>query len=184
VRTGKVCLWDYFEDQVKRLPPTEQAVWSRSGCYTWPEAYDMSNRYSQFMLSLGVEKRSLVGLYLTNSPQMLFAWLGSWGIGCAPAMINYNLAGEALIHCVKLSASKILLVDSDPECIARIEGVRGTLEGELGIRIVILDAATEEKINSLEPKRPGDEFRKGMLPTFPMALIYTRCVSRKHPPPS
>ena len=116
----------------------------------------------------------LVGFYLTNSPQMLFAWLGSWGIGCAPAMINYNLAGEALIHCVKLSATKILLVDSDSECIARIEAVRSTLEGELGIRIVILDAATEEKINNLEPKRPGDEFRKGMLPTFPMALIYTR----------
>jgi acyl-CoA synthetase (AMP-forming)/AMP-acid ligase II len=182
VQTGKICLWDYFEEQVKRLPPTEQAIWSRSGCYTWPETYDMSNRYSQFMLSLGVEKRTLVGFYLTNSPQMVFAWLGSWGIGCGPAMINNNLSGEALIHCVKLSDSKILLVDSDPECIARIEGVRSTLEGELGIKIVILDAATEDGINRLEPRRPGDELRKGMLPTFPMALIYTRWV-QKHGQP-
>jgi acyl-CoA synthetase (AMP-forming)/AMP-acid ligase II len=131
------------------------------------------------MLSLGVEKRTLVGFYLTNSPQFVFAWLGTWGIGCAPAMINHHLSGEALIHCVRLSATKILLVDSDEECIARIEAVRSQLERELGIRIVILDAATEAKINSLEPKRPDDEYRKGMLPTFPMALIYTRCVDAK-----
>ena len=160
------------------MPENEQCIWSRTGCYTWREVYNQSNRYSQFFLSQGVEKGTLVGFYLTNTPEFMFAWLGTWGIGTAPAMINYHLTGEALIHCVKLSGTKILIVDWDEECVARIESARKQLEEELGIKIIILDEPTKAMINSSEPKRPGDEYRKGMLPTFPMALIYTRYISR------
>ena len=103
-------LWIYFEENVFRLPENEECIWSREGCYTWRQVYDQSNRYSQFLLSHGVKKGELVGFYLTNSPEFVFAWLGTWGIGTAPAMINYHLAGEALIHCVKLAGIKVLLV--------------------------------------------------------------------------
>lgn len=167
-----MCLWQYFEEQVFRMPENEQAIWSRNGCYTWRQVYDQTNRYSQFMLSLGIQKRELVGFYLTNTPEMMFAWLGTWGIGTAPAMINYHLNGDALIHCVKLSGSKILLVDWDSECVERIESSRNQLE-ELGIRIIILDEATRGMINNLEPKKPAAELRSKMSHTFPMALIYT-----------
>jgi acyl-coenzyme A synthetase/AMP-(fatty) acid ligase len=105
----------------------------------------------------------------------MFVWLGTWAIGTAPAMINYHLAGEALIHCVKLSGSKILIVDWDNDCIARIEASRKEIE-ELGVSIVVLDEPTKAMINNLEPKRPDDSYRKKMLPTFPMALIYTRLI--------
>jgi acyl-CoA synthetase (AMP-forming)/AMP-acid ligase II len=170
---GKLCLWVYFEEQVFRMPENEECIWSRTGCYTWRQTYDQVNRYSQFLLSQGINKGDLVGFYLTNSPEFMFAWLGTWGIGTAPAMINHHLAGEALIHCVKLSATKVLLVDWDEECVARIEANRPQIE-ELGIRIIILDDPTRATINSMDPIRPSDDFRKKMLPTFPMALIYTR----------
>jgi acyl-CoA synthetase (AMP-forming)/AMP-acid ligase II len=169
----KCALWPYFEDQVKRLPDNEQCIWSRTGCYTWKETYAQSNRYAQFLLSNGVKKGELVGFYLTNTPEFMFAQLASWSIGCAPALINYHLTGEALIHCVKLADTKILLVDWDSECVARIETARSALE-ELGIRIIILDEPLRTTINSSEPIRPDDEYRKKIPPSFPMALIYTR----------
>jgi acyl-CoA synthetase (AMP-forming)/AMP-acid ligase II len=176
VLAGKVNLWKFFEDQVERLPENEQCLWSRTGCYTWRETWQQSNRYAQFLLGNGVKRGELVGFYLTNSPEMAFAWLGTWSIGTAPAMINNNLAGEALVHCVKVSNTKILLVDWDEDCIARIEAVKPQLE-ELGIRIIVLDEAMKAHINGLEPIRPPNSMRDKELPNFPMALIYTRCVN-------
>jgi acyl-coenzyme A synthetase/AMP-(fatty) acid ligase len=148
-------------------------MWSRNGCYTWRETYDMSNRYAQFMLSQGVQKGQLVGFYLSNTPEMGFAWLASWSIGTGPALLNYHLAGEALIHCIKLAGTNILIVDWDEECVARIEASRTQLE-ELGIKIIILNDATKAHIASLTPTRPPNEYRNDTAANFPGALIYTR----------
>jgi acyl-CoA synthetase (AMP-forming)/AMP-acid ligase II len=88
-------------------------------------------------------------------------------------MINYHLTGDALIHCVKLSGAKVMVVDWDDEVRARIEENRSRLEGELGINIIILDDETRARINALQPTRPPDSLRRGMSIEFPMALVYT-----------
>ncbi|KAF2668917.1 acetyl-CoA synthetase-like protein [Microthyrium microscopicum] len=172
VKKDKVSMWPYFEDQVNRLPENDTCLWSRTGVYTWRETWAQSNRYSQFLLDQGVQKLTLVGFYLTNSPEFIFAQLGTWAIGCAPALINHNLSNEALVHCVKLSATKILIVDWEEECVARIEGSRAALEA-LGVKIIILDDATRQSINSSAPIRPPDELRSKIPPSFPQSLIYT-----------
>lgn len=171
-REDKCALWPYFEEQVQRLPEDEECIWSRTGCYTWKQTWEHSVRYARFMLANDVGKGELVGTYLTNSPEFMFAHLGTWAIGCAPALINYHLAGEALVHCVKLSGTKLLLVDWDEECVARIEAARTQLEA-LGIRIIILDEATRQSINASEPVAPSRHFLTNMSPAFPMSLVYT-----------
>lgn len=95
-------------------------------------------------------------------------------MGSAPAMVNYNLSGDALIHCLKLSGSRLVLVDEDAECRIRIEDVRDRIENELGMKIVILNADTRRSIGAIPAKRPEDRYRESMTGTFPMCLIYTR----------
>lgn len=46
-----------------------------------------------------------------NRPEMLFIWLGLWSIGAYPALINYNLTGAPLIHCLATSTARIVFVD-------------------------------------------------------------------------
>ena len=174
VKKDRVCLWYSFEDVVNKMPANDEAIWSRTGCYTWRETYDQACRYGAFLQSHGVKPRDLVATILTNGPEISFNWLGSWSIGCAPALINYHLTGEALIHCIKVSGSKLVIVDGDPEVRQRIEEVRSVLEGELGLKIIILDEATKAAINALPARRPGDELRRGMTPDYPMCLLYTR----------
>ena len=176
VKEKRLGLYYYFEDQVKRLPATEQCIWDRTAQYTWRETHAHANRYAQFFISLGVQPHELVAFYLTNSPEFVLALLGTWAIGTAPAMINYNLAGEGLLHCLRTSSAKVMLVDEDSEIRARIEEVRDKVEGDLGIRIVVLDAAKKAEIMALEPKRPENSYRDGTLPSDPMGLFYTRCV--------
>ena len=102
------------------------------------------------------------------------AWLGLWAIGAAPAMINYNLAGKALLHCLKVSGAKLLLVDEDPELVTRIEDVRADIEGQPGMRIIVLDGAVKKDIRTMKAERPEDGFREGVKGDWPMSIFYTR----------
>lgn len=113
---------------------------------------------------------------MMNRPEFLFAHLGSWSIGSAPAWINYNLSGDSLVHCLKVAGSKLVLVDEDAECRDRIEAVRGRLESELGMTIIILDRQQKGEISRMEPERPKDELRANVKGKFPLFLFYTRSV--------
>lgn len=89
-------------------------------------------------------------------------------------MINYNLSGGALIHCLKVAGSKFILVDDDPELQARIDGVRQEIGGTLGSTVCVLDEATKKDIRSRKAERPGDEYRRGVQGNWPMCIFYTR----------
>ncbi|KAI9655527.1 MAG: hypothetical protein M1821_005320 [Bathelium mastoideum] len=105
--------------------------------------------------------------------QYLMALVGSWAVGSAPAMINYNLSGDALVHCLRLAQPKVLLVDEDEGCRARIEEERSRIEQELGIEIVIMDAAKKAQVSRLPAERLPDSLREPMDGEFPIFLLYT-----------
>ena len=118
---------------------------------------------------------------MMNRPEFLFAHLGLWSVGSAPAWINYNLAGDALVHCLAVAAAKILLVDEESECRQRIEAVRVRLEGELGMTVIMLDKDQKGEISRIEPQRPDDALRTGVMGKSPLFLFYTRSVSSQAP---
>ncbi|KAM3078734.1 hypothetical protein ACMFMG_006600 [Clarireedia jacksonii] len=171
-KNKRVCLYYLFEECVK-VRPNKECIWSREVSYTWAEAYDRVNQYGHWYLSQGVKPGDLVGFYLQNSADYLLAWLGLWSIGAAPAMINHNLAGNAMVHCVKVPKVKLLLVDEDPGLRNRIEDEQAILEGELGIRIVIMESSVRAEIQSQKTERPEDVYREGVKGNSPAALIYT-----------
>ncbi|KAF2454740.1 hypothetical protein BDY21DRAFT_352613 [Lineolata rhizophorae] len=173
-KSGQASLWYKFEAQAERLADTnEECVWSRQGCYSWRETYAQCCRYAQFFHELGIQPGELMAFYLQNSPEFVFSLLGSWGAGSAPALINFHLAGDALIHCLSVSGAKVIVVDDDAVCRARIEESRARIENELSMRIVFLDQATKNSINAMEPTRPGDELRAPITGDFPFCLLYT-----------
>lgn len=166
----------YFEDMVKSLPPNTECIWSRNGRYSWDETYRLSNKYGHFLQANGVVSGSMVGFYLMNSPEFVFTSLGTWSMGCGLGWINYNLAGDSLVHCLKVSTARVVMVDEDESCRARIEEVRGRIEKELGMKIIILDAETKRAIDAM-PDTPVDEkHRKAIKPMDPALLMYTRYV--------
>ncbi|SMR51527.1 unnamed protein product [Zymoseptoria tritici ST99CH_3D1] len=176
-RKNKRSIWYAFEEQAL-LRKDEPCLWFRNDVhdppteYTWIQTYNNCLRWSQFLLDNGVQSGELVGTYLQNSPEFMFNMMGSWAIGAAPALINYNLGGDGLIHCLKVGKSKVLIVDEDSDCQERIRAVQSKIE-ELGMRIIILDAATKAEILGKEPKRPENVFRDGVTGEFPIFLFYT-----------
>jgi len=177
-KENKRSLWYFFEEQAAKWK-NNRCIWYRTTpsepviTYSWIQTYENSCRWADFLLEQGVQPGELVGTYLQNSPEYMFNMLGCWAIGSAPAMINHHLTGDALIHCLKVAGSKILLVDGDPGCRNRIEEVRTRLESELGMRIVAIDEATRSSILSRKPIRAGNSYRNGVTDESPIFLFYT-----------
>ena len=104
----------------------------------------------------------------------MFSYLATWAIGTAPALINYNLTGDALIHCLKIGGSRVVLVDEDADCRERIEESRSRIENELGMTIIILDAETKKMLTTSESRRPEQKYREKVTLESPVMLMYTR----------
>ena len=141
-------------------------LWTRERSYTYREVHDRAVQYAHFFLSCGVKAGELVAVYLQNRAEFLFTWLGLWAIGCAPAAINYNLSGDALVHCLRISGARLVIEDEDPECRARMDEVRGVLSGFdiRGIEAIDLSGF------------PTSIFQDGamnMAGEFPAMLLYT-----------
>lgn len=88
-------------------------------------------------------------------------------------MINYNLGGKALIHCLKVSGATLLLVDEDPALVGRINEARGEIEGTLGMQIAVIDSETKEGIQNQSTDRIPDSYREVVKGDWPMAMFYT-----------
>ncbi|KAH0533926.1 hypothetical protein FGG08_007455 [Glutinoglossum americanum] len=152
--------------------PNRTCLWSRTGVYTWAETLDISSRYAQWYISKGVKPKDLVAFYLQNSPEFIFAWLGLWATGAAPAMINYNLRGDALMNCLRISGATLLLVDKEKT--ADIYALEDRLKDELGLTTVVLNGHITKDILSNESKVPDNSYRDNVTANDAMGLIFTR----------
>lgn len=176
-RQNKRSLYYVFEEQALLRKDTP-CLWYRPDpdvapvSHSWTQTYDSVNRFAQFLLDNEVAPGDFVATYLMNSPDFIHTLLGTWAVGAAPALINYNLTGDGLVHCLKVATSKILIVDEDEACQQRIELVRPKLD-ELGIRIVVLNAETKKMINAKEATRPNDTYRDHVTAMSPFFLFYT-----------
>lgn len=162
-----------FEESALRYGESN-FLWSRSGCYTWKEAYIRVCQYGNYFLSLGLQPGEFVAVYLQNSPEFIFVWQGLLSIGCAPALINYNLASDALVHCAKVSSASIMLVDSNEGCQERVRGSVDRIVSELGMRLITLSDELRTEIAASSSDRPSDAYRERSQGKIPCGLIYTR----------
>lgn len=172
MKQDRVSLFYVFEDRCKKQW-NDRAIWWRERSYTFGEMYQEVLRYAQWMIDEGIEPGELVGMYLTNSPHFMIIWHACMAIGAAPAFINYNLEGTALMHCLAVCQTRLLIVDDDANCQQRINASRAEIEAQ-GMKIAVLDHRLKQEIESRPLVRPGDELRAGTKGSFPFCLIYTR----------
>ena len=171
VRQDRVSPWYLLAETCKRRA-NDRAIWTRSGTLTFQELHDQVVRYAQWMLKEGIRPGDLVALYLHNSAEFLILMYATLCIGAGPAMINYNLEGKALMHCLSVCDSKLLIMDPDSGCQQRINDSRGEIE-RAGTKIVTLDQSFKQQVSSRPAVVPEDEWRNGMTGSMPFCLIYT-----------
>ena len=58
----------------------------------------------------GISAGDTVSIIVDNRPEYVAIWLGLSKIGAISALINYNLRKDSLLHCIKVSNSKAVVV--------------------------------------------------------------------------
>ena len=147
--------------------------------WTYREAYDIVLRYGCWLQERhAVKPKEIVAMDLINSPQFIFLWLGLWSIGACPAFINYNLSGDSLMHCIKTSTARLILVDEAlketfPPTIVEWAAGAGPKGALKPVEIVFLSPQIEYEISAVKGTRPPNDLRNGIVGHDTAVLIYT-----------
>ncbi len=87
------------------------ALLSDRECYSFEDLAARSRRYSRWALSRGLAPGATVALLMTNRPDYLAAWIGLTRVGVVVALLNTNLVGAGLAHCIGVAAPAEAVVE-------------------------------------------------------------------------
>ncbi len=87
-----------------------------------------ANRYAHWAHDKGLVNGDVVCLIMPNRPDYLAIWLGLSSIGIVVALINTELRGQSLAHCIDIVAPKHVLVAAD--CAAQFASAAAQLISE------------------------------------------------------
>src|SRR5438046_9660898 len=103
------------------------ALLSDRECLDYRALAERSNQYARWALDQGLGKGDAVCLIMPNRPEYMAIWLGITRAGGIVALLNTNLAGPSLAHCINTAAASHLIVAA--ELVDRTAAVRRELKG-------------------------------------------------------
>ena len=152
--------------------------------HTFRESYETVLKYGTWLKSrFGIAPGEVVAIDFMNSDIFVFLWLGLFAIGANPAFMNYNLTGPSIVHCVRSSTTRILLVDPDvrpavtqavvDELARPGPGEKENPEVFRPVETLFFSSEVIEEIRNVDPVREPDQARSGAKMSDMAALIFT-----------
>ena len=96
---------------------------------TYAELDGLANRYAHWAKGQGLRRGQTVALLMPNRIDYLAIWYGLSKVGVASALINNQITGQALAHCLNVSGASHLICDT--ETAPEFEAVRTSLSRSL-----------------------------------------------------
>ena len=175
---GTVLVSDDWEEAVDRYGENI-AIQDDHRALTYREVDAMANRFGHWAQSRRLKRGDTIALVMLNRAEYIAAWLGFAKVGVATALINTNLTGHALAHCLSISnASQVV---TDLECWKQVEDARALSGRNLMLWVLGLDDADEADqrrgldtpMRSGSSVRPNPSARAGMTNRDTALYIYT-----------
>ncbi len=102
------------------------ALLSDRECMTYRALAARVNQYARWALDAGIAKGDVVCLLMTNRPEYIAIWLGITSVGGVVSLLNTNLPGLSLAHCIQVVSPKHLIVST--EFLSQVTAALPTLE--------------------------------------------------------
>jgi fatty-acyl-CoA synthase len=172
-----VLVCDDFEAAVDRFED-HTAILFENERLTYRQLEALANRFAAWGEAQELKHGETVALLLPNRPEYVPAWMGLAKIGVASALINNNLTGAALTHCLSISGASHVITDS--EGLAAFETIRAGLPRPLTLWLIDAETdlgktrrALDLKAPKLAPERPAKSRRAGLKSRDVALYIYT-----------
>src|SRR5438552_2692667 len=92
---------------------------------TYREIDALVNSFANALLDIGIHKGQVVGLFLTNCPELLVAWFAIMRIGAIVTPLNPSYKEREVAY--QLGNSDAVAVITQPELLSRVEAVRNEI---------------------------------------------------------
>jgi len=80
--------------------------------FSFNQLGDRSRRYARWAMDQGLASGDVVALMMPNRPEYMAIWLGLSRLGVITALINTQLRGASLAHCLNVAKARHIIVDS------------------------------------------------------------------------
>ncbi len=144
---------------------------------TYGDLDAMANRYGNWAKGRGIKRGETVALFMPNRMEYIAVWYGLAKVGVATALINCNLSGQALAHCLNISGAVHLIVDSETAPLfeaVRTSLARSMMEWVVGGGPKRGDRDLDRTLKGVSALRPTRETaRAGITAREVMLYIYT-----------
>ncbi|AQR61056.1 long-chain-acyl-CoA synthetase [Brevundimonas sp. LM2] len=173
-----VLVCDDFEEAVDKFGDNV-ALEDEHRTLTYRELDSMANRFGHWARSRGLRRSDVVGLVMNNRAEYIAAWMGFSKVGVATALINTNLTGQALAHCLNIAG--VSQVVADEETWGRCEEARPFVTRTMMLWVLGLkeeDEVSERRgldnaVRSGSSVRPQKAVRDGLTNRDTALFIYT-----------
>ena len=173
-----VLVCDDFEEAVDKFPDNI-ALEDEHRSLTYRDLDGMANRYAHWARSRNLRRTDVIALVMTNRAEYIAAWMGFSKAGIATALINTNLTGQALAHCLNIAG--VAVVVADEETWRKCEEARPFVSRTMMLWVLGLRDADEvserrgldNAVRSGSSVRPNRNIRDGLTNRDTALYIYT-----------
>ena len=123
------CWSAWIENNAAEIPNNSAIVFEGQEL-TWGEFNGLANQYANYLKAQGLKRGDCVSIIMENRVEILAAVAAVNKLGIVGAMINNNLTGRQLAHCISVTDSKKCLFGS--EVAGAVEEVKGELSLQEG----------------------------------------------------
>ena len=175
---SEVLVCDDFEEAVDKFPDNI-ALEDEHRSLTYRDLDGMANRYAHWARGRNLRRTDVIGLVMTNRAEYIAAWMGFSKAGIATALINTNLTGQALAHCLNIAG--VAVVVADEETWRKCEEARPFISRTMMLWVLGLKDADEvserrgldNAVRSGSSVRPNRSIRDGITNRDTALYIYT-----------
>lgn len=142
---------------------------------TYADFEARANRFAHWGQSVGLKKGDTVALFMENRPDYIAFWTGMAKIAVRTALINYNLSGAGLAHCIRVADCKAIVMN--PELAPQYASARD--QAPLALGAFVLGGAAEgltqidQAVDQAAPGRIDRSVRAGVKGGDVALYIYT-----------
>jgi fatty-acyl-CoA synthase len=166
---------DLFESRVDRDRDIIQFITVENDKYiTLGMVEDFANQTAHWgHNNIHLEQKNSVCLMAYNKPEYISFWIGMGKIGVTTALINTNITGKGLLHCVDISVcnskNKLLVIDDE----IAISLTSEIIELKSKDIQVVLWSEFIQSMQTQSTARPDKSLRAQVMENDPLTLVFT-----------
>jgi len=132
--------------------------------WTYDDMETYANRIAAWAKAQGLTQGDTVAVFARNRIEYIPLWFGLSKVGVIPALLNYQLAGKALAHCVNISDAQHVVVDVEmaEQWAAAKDRIEGNPKVWAAFGHVPGYDSFDSAITDMRPDRPNKSERAGL----------------------